>query len=171
LKLEIAEQPQYKQVLRVVTIWDEDKQEELAFLTDRFDFGTTTIAAIYKQRWQIEVFFENSTWCTPLVKTFVGTSANALKTQIWTALIAMLVLKLSALEVEIQLVVVQPGGAGAPATVRLSGSVPMAGRSLSSAARTGGCARRRATACDLVVGVVGQQKNGSKRATLASGGM
>jgi IS4 transposase len=77
----------------VVTIWDEDKQAELAFLTNRFDFGTTTIAAIYKQRWQIEVFFENSTWCTPLVKTFVGTSANALKTQIWTALIAMLVLK------------------------------------------------------------------------------
>jgi hypothetical protein len=41
LKLESAEQPQYKQVLRVVTIWDEDKQEELAFLTNRFDFGTT----------------------------------------------------------------------------------------------------------------------------------
>jgi len=79
-------------VLRVVTIWDEDKQEELAFLTNHFQFGTTTIAGIYKERWQIEVFFKALKQLLR-VKTFVGTSANALKTQIWTALIAMLVLK------------------------------------------------------------------------------
>jgi IS4 transposase len=92
IELESAEQPEYKQVLRVVTIWDEDKQEELVFLTNHFEFGATTIAAIYKQRWQIEVFFKALKQLLR-VKTFVGTSANAVKTQIWTALIAMLVLK------------------------------------------------------------------------------
>lgn len=78
--------------LRLVTIWDEDKQEEIAFLTNHLKFGATTSARIYKERWQIELFFKALKQLLR-VKTFVGTSANALKTQIWTALIAMLVLK------------------------------------------------------------------------------
>jgi hypothetical protein len=78
--------------LRLVTIWDEDKQEEIAFLTNHLKFGATTIARIYKERWQIELFFKALKQLLR-VKTFVGTSATALKTQIWTALIAMLVLK------------------------------------------------------------------------------
>ena len=78
--------------LRLVTIWDEDKQEEITFLTNHLKFGATTIARIYKERWQIELFFKSLKQLLR-VKTFVGTSANALKTQIWTALIAMLVLK------------------------------------------------------------------------------
>jgi hypothetical protein len=82
----------YKLVLRVVTIWNEEKQEELAFLTNHFEFGPTTIARIYKERWQIELFFKSLKQLLK-VKTFVGTSANALKTQIWIALIAMLVLR------------------------------------------------------------------------------
>jgi len=86
-----AQRP-YTLVLRVVTVWDEQKQEELAFLTNHFEFGATTIARIYKERWQIELFFKSLKQLLR-VKTFVGTSANALKTQIWTALIAMLVLK------------------------------------------------------------------------------
>jgi len=49
-----AQRP-YKLVLRVVTVWDEEKQEELAFLTNHFEFGATTIARIYKERWQIGV--------------------------------------------------------------------------------------------------------------------
>jgi hypothetical protein len=61
-------------------------------LTNLLDFGATTIAAIYKERWQIELFFkalkQNLT-----VKTFVGTSENALRIRIWTALIALLPLK------------------------------------------------------------------------------
>ena len=60
--------------------------------TNLFDFGFTTVAAIYKERWKIELFFkalkQNLT-----VKSFVGTSENALRIQIWTALIAMLLLK------------------------------------------------------------------------------
>ena len=64
----------------------------LVFLTNHLDFGATTIAAIYKERWQIELFFK-ALKQNLRVKTFVGTSANALKTQIWTALIALLILK------------------------------------------------------------------------------
>ncbi len=52
----------------------------------------STVAAIYKDRWQIELFFK-ALKQTAKVKSFLGTSANAVKTQIWTALIAMLMLK------------------------------------------------------------------------------
>jgi len=76
---------------RVVTILDE-KGEELSFLTNHLEFGATTIARIYKDRWQIEIFFKALKQLAR-VKTFVGTSANALKIQIWTALIAVLMLK------------------------------------------------------------------------------
>jgi len=62
------------------------------FLTNHFKFGPTTIARIYKERWQVELFFKSLKQLLR-VKTFVGTSANALKTQIWIALIAMLVMK------------------------------------------------------------------------------
>lgn len=92
IEIESTQQRRYRQVLRVVTIWDQETQQELAFLTNHFDFGATTIARIYKERWQIELFFKALKQLLR-VKTFVGTSANALKTQIWTALIAMLVLK------------------------------------------------------------------------------
>jgi hypothetical protein len=78
--------------LRLVTVWDEDKQEEITFLTNHRKFGATTIARTYKERWQIELFFKSLKQLLR-VKTFVGTSANALKTQLWTALIAMLLLK------------------------------------------------------------------------------
>jgi len=78
--------------LRLVTVWDEHKQEDLTFLTNHLKFGATTIARIYKERWQIELFFKSLKQLLR-VKTFVGTSANALKIQLWTALIAMLLLK------------------------------------------------------------------------------
>ncbi len=83
---------EYELGLRLVTVWNEEKQEEIVFLTNHLKFGATTIAAIYKERWQIELFFK-ALKQSMRVKTFVGTSANALKTQIWTALIAMLLLK------------------------------------------------------------------------------
>lgn len=78
--------------LQRIKIWDEEKREMLTFLTNYLELGATTIAAIYKERWQIELFFKalKQSLC---VKTFVGTSANALKIQIWTALIALLLLK------------------------------------------------------------------------------
>jgi hypothetical protein len=79
-------------LFRRVEIWDEEKQESIVFLTNLLAFGATTIAAIFKDRWQVELFFK-ALKQTLKVKTFVGTSANAVKTQVWTALIAMLVLK------------------------------------------------------------------------------
>ena len=54
--------------------------------------GATPIAAIYKDRWQIEALFR-ALKQNLKIKTFVGTSANAVKIQIWTALIAMLILR------------------------------------------------------------------------------
>jgi IS4 transposase len=47
-------------------VWDADNQREIVLLTNLLTFGATTIAAIYKERWQIELFFERWTWCTPL---------------------------------------------------------------------------------------------------------
>ena len=62
------------------------------FLTNHLTFGATTIAAIYKDRWQMKLFFK-ALKQNLKIKTFVGTSANALKVQVWTAVIAMLLLK------------------------------------------------------------------------------
>jgi hypothetical protein len=78
--------------LRRVEVYDPDKDETLVFLTNQLALGATTIAAIYKDRWQIELFFK-ALKQNLKIKTFVGTSANALKVQVWTALIAMLLLK------------------------------------------------------------------------------
>ncbi len=77
---------------RRVEIWDEEKQESVVFLTNLMEFGATTIAAIYKDRWQVELFFK-ALKQNLKIKTFVGTSANAVKTQVWAALIAMLLLR------------------------------------------------------------------------------
>lgn len=77
---------------RRVEIENPDGGDSLIFLTNHLEFGATTIAKIYKQRWQVELFFK-ALKQNLRVKTFVGTSANALKVQIWTALIAILVLK------------------------------------------------------------------------------
>src|SRR5437762_6240056 len=79
-------------LFRRVEIWDAEKQESIVFLSNLLAFGATTIAAIYKDRWQVELFFK-ALKQTAKIKTFVGTSANAVRTQVWTALIAMLVLK------------------------------------------------------------------------------
>jgi hypothetical protein len=66
---------------------------DFELLTNRFDLAAETIAEIYRQRWQIELFFK-AIKQNLRIKTFVGTSANAVRIQIWTALIAMLLLKL-----------------------------------------------------------------------------
>jgi hypothetical protein len=84
----------YRQVapLRRIEVWSEQHQQVLVLLTNHLGFGPTTIAQIYRERWQIEVFFRHLKQ-NLRIKTFVGTSANALYIQIWTALIAMLLLK------------------------------------------------------------------------------
>lgn len=78
--------------LRRVEVWDAQKEEVLVFLTNHYDFGASTISALYKERWQIELFFK-ALKQNLKIKTFVGTSPNAVKIQVWTALIAMLILR------------------------------------------------------------------------------
>jgi hypothetical protein len=79
-------------LLRQVTVWDGEHESELVFLTNIFHLAASTIGAIYKDRWQIELFFK-ALKQNLKIKTFVGTSQNAVNVQIWTALIAMLLLK------------------------------------------------------------------------------
>jgi hypothetical protein len=78
--------------LRRIVVWDVDNEREIVLLTNHLTFGSTTIASIYKERWEIELFFK-ALKQNLKVKTFVGTTENALRIQIWTALIALLVLK------------------------------------------------------------------------------
>jgi hypothetical protein len=90
----------YPEHLRKVVFYDDTHRTELAFLTNRWDLSALTIAHIYKQRWQIELFFK---WLKQnlSIKHFFGNSVNAVKSQIWiavcvylTALIAHKSLKL-----------------------------------------------------------------------------
>ena len=86
------EQENKKAFFRRIEFYDEEHDRVLVFLTNHLELAAATVAAIYKERWQIELFFR-ALKQSLRVKTFVGTSANALKTQLWTALIAMLVVK------------------------------------------------------------------------------
>jgi hypothetical protein len=79
-------------ILRRVAVWDEINQRQLVLLTNHISFAARTISAIYKDRWEIEIFFKTLKQNLK-VKTFIGTSENALYIQIWTALIAMLIIK------------------------------------------------------------------------------
>jgi hypothetical protein len=78
--------------LRRIVATDPDSGKSIVLLTNHFEFAASTIGAIYKDRWQIELFFK-ALKQNLKVKTFVGTSENALYIQIWTALIAMLLVK------------------------------------------------------------------------------
>ncbi len=78
--------------LRRITVWDEKQQWEIILLTNEWRLAAGTLARVYRFRWQIELFFK-ALKQSLRIKTFVGTSENAVKTQIWTALIAMLLLK------------------------------------------------------------------------------
>ena len=84
--------PDLDHFFRIVEIWDAEKERTFTFLTNNLEFSATTIAAIYKDRWQVELFFK-AIKQNLKIKTFLGTNPNAVKTQIWTALIAMLVLR------------------------------------------------------------------------------
>lgn len=80
----------YPAPLRRVEFFDEKTQLDLVFLSNRLDLSALTIAAIYKQRWQIELFFK---WLKQnlMVKHFFGKSLNAVKSQIWIAVCVYLI--------------------------------------------------------------------------------
>jgi len=88
----VGAQDKCPHLLRRIEAVREDTGGILVFLTNHLSLGASTIAAIYKDRWQIELFFK-AIKQNLKIKTFVGTSANAVKTQIWTALISMLLLR------------------------------------------------------------------------------
>lgn len=96
----------YPQALRRIRFFDRESGLHLIFLTNRFDLPATTIAAIYKQRWQIELFFK---WLKQnlCIKHFYGNSLNAVKSQIWIAvcvyLLALIAKKQLALDLPLQL--------------------------------------------------------------------
>jgi len=74
----------YPDALRRVSYYDAETGKRLKFLTNNFTLLALTIARIYKQRWQVELFFK---WIKQhlRIKAFYGTSENAVKTQIWIA--------------------------------------------------------------------------------------
>jgi hypothetical protein len=86
-----ASRRSYPDRLRRVVLRTPDG-DRFEFLTNHLTLGASTVARIYQDRWQIELFFK-ALKQNLRVKTFVGTSANALHIQIWTALIALLLLK------------------------------------------------------------------------------
>jgi putative transposase len=81
----------YEGKLRKVSYRDPQTGHKYIFLTNRFDLAAKTICALYKARWQVELFFKTMKQQLQ-VKKFLGTSVNAVKTQIWIALIAYLLL-------------------------------------------------------------------------------
>jgi hypothetical protein len=82
----------YPGKLRRVAVWDEENQQTIELITNNFNWAAQTIADLYKSRWEIEVFFRDIKQLLH-IKTFIGTSKNAVMIQIWTALITILLLK------------------------------------------------------------------------------
>ena len=75
----------YPDKLRRIKYYDQENKKHLTFLTNNFTLPALTVAALYKSRWQIELFFK---WIKQhlRIKSFYGTSLNAVKTQIWIAI-------------------------------------------------------------------------------------
>lgn len=84
---------QYPESMRLVTYLDQEAGKIYKFLTNNFKLAAFTIAAIYKDRWKIETFFKEIKQNLK-IKTFVGTSENAVKTQIYIAMCTYLLLKM-----------------------------------------------------------------------------
>ena len=82
----------YPEPLRRITAENPETGENIVLLTNHLRFAASTISEIYRDRWEIELFFKTLKQNLK-VKTFVGESENALRIQIWTALISLLVIK------------------------------------------------------------------------------
>ena len=82
----------YPKKLRMVMVYDPETDQYLELLTNNFNWTATTVAQLYKNRWDIENFFKDLK--THLkIKSFVGTTVNAVLIQIWTALITIALMK------------------------------------------------------------------------------
>jgi IS4 transposase len=91
----------YPERLRRVSYVDKDQNRRLVFLTNNFDITAKTVADVYKQRWQVELFFK---WIKQhlRIKAFYGTSINAVKSQIWVALCMYLLIAITKKRLVIQ---------------------------------------------------------------------
>ncbi|HNS56797.1 MAG TPA: IS4 family transposase [Smithellaceae bacterium] len=78
--------------IRRIEFYNAEKEQVMVFLTNNMNLDAQTVADVYKDRWQIELFFK-ALKQNLKIKTFVGTTSNAVKIQIWTALVAMLILR------------------------------------------------------------------------------
>ena len=82
----------YKGKLRRVVVWDEKNEQTIEIITNQMSWTAHTISQLYKSRWQIEIFFREIKQLLH-IKTFIGTTQNAVMIQIWSALITILILK------------------------------------------------------------------------------
>lgn len=82
----------YPRQLRRVSIWDDENKQVIELITNNLTWVANTIGELYKSRWQVEIFFREIKQLLH-IKTFIGTSQNAVMIQIWTALITILILK------------------------------------------------------------------------------
>jgi hypothetical protein len=88
----IKSRSKYPNKLRRVAIWDEKNEQVIELITNQMSWTANTISELYKSRWQIEIFFREIKQLLH-IKSFIGTSENAVMIQIWTALITILILK------------------------------------------------------------------------------
>jgi hypothetical protein len=82
----------YAKRLRRVAVWDDKNQQVIEIITNQLTWTANTIGELYKSRWQIEIFFREIKQLLN-IKSFIGTTENAVLIQIWTALITILILK------------------------------------------------------------------------------
>ena len=82
-----------KHTLRLISVYKEDENKVIQIITNQLDWQARTIADLYKKRWDIELFFK-AIKQNLQVKTFIGTSENAVKSQIYVALICYLILQI-----------------------------------------------------------------------------
>ena len=81
----------YPKKLRRIAIWDRKNQKTIELITNNFKWSANTISELYKNRWQIEIFFREIKQLLH-IKSFIGTSENAVMMLIWPALITIHVL-------------------------------------------------------------------------------
>ena len=82
----------YHGKLRAIEVYDKKSEQYLILLTNHLYWTADTISQLYKARWDIEIFFKQIKQVLK-IKTFVGTSPNAVLIQVWTAMISILLLK------------------------------------------------------------------------------
>lgn len=82
----------YPDKLRIVKVYDKENDQTLVLLTNNLSWTADTISQLYKARWDVEVFFKHLKQLFR-VKTFVGTSQNAVRIQMWCSMIAILLFK------------------------------------------------------------------------------